>query len=197
MERILVPSLSTPGRPLSLNRPAAVRHIRPNEAPRRYPHTGRAKTGQIADIVAMYAKGNPARIAESRKPAVLALTAFLLSTVAMDRAQAQPAPSCAPVPADAAPEAMSHLFIPQLQPGDNPISIEGAQLAAAQVCRVRARTDRGSDDHRPDRSVADVHAGAAGGLGGADRCLQWLAAHGHAQARGKRAGPTRRDHGAH
>ena len=66
-------------------------------------------------------------IAEFGKPAVLALTAFLLSTVAMDRAQAQPAPvPRAVVPADAAPEAMSDLYS-QLQPGDNPISIEGAQ----------------------------------------------------------------------
>ena len=50
-------------------------------------------------------------IAEFGKPAVLALTAFLLSTVAMDRAQAQPAPvPRAVVPADAAPEAMSDLY---------------------------------------------------------------------------------------
>ena len=58
---------------------------------------------------------------------LLALTSGLLSTAAADRAQAQPAPiPRAVVPGDAAPEAMSELFT-QLEPGENAISIEGAE----------------------------------------------------------------------
>jgi Trypsin-like peptidase domain/FG-GAP-like repeat len=74
-------------------------------------------------------------------PAVLAMMALLLSTTAVGRAEAQPAPiPRAVVPADAAPEAMSDLYTP-LEPGEKTISIEGAEWLQIKFADFDLGTD--------------------------------------------------------
>ena len=80
-------------------------------------------------------------LAIDRRLAVLAMTTLLLSTTAADRAQAQPAPiPRAVVPGNAAPEAMSRLYSP-LEPGDNTISIEGAEWLQLKFADFQLGTD--------------------------------------------------------
>ena len=76
-----------------------------------------------------------------RLVSVLGLVVLLLSTTALGRAEAQPAPvPRAVVPADAAPEAMAGLFA-DLRRGEQTISIPGAAWLQLQFSDLQLGPD--------------------------------------------------------